>query len=826
MLAALSGAALMLPGVAGAASAAAEPRANVQYGHYDEEGDRITTDVYHGDFVLPVSDYFEFTFSFDQDTYSGATPSYTVPSGISDAVTAASDIDPVSLGLRTLLLNPRFQATSREVLNDIAAGNLPPPQKPTDVTKEILRRLARQPQGDLGKPLQVMSPQPLETRNQPVLGGNFYLGPATLSLSGGYSLEPDFQATFGSGNLSLELNDKLTTLSAGYSQSNNKIIRKPVSLGGPHDHSSGGKENFEATSIYRTINLGLTQVLDKNTLFRLNGGYSWRRGFLSNPYKLVYIKDEITLDEFIQVSFIDGAKDWSSVTNLDVAGFDLFREVRPDRRNQWTVSAGLNHYFDFLDASLHFDYRYFWDNWDIKSHTFDLAWYQNLPFGVTFTPNFRYYSQSAAFFYAPFYLSPRADGFYSSDYRLSGFGKIRAGLTFSKRFAKGIELVAGFEYSIHKGSLKLGGGGEKDYADIDSYLLHAGLRMALADFSRNLDSGMGHHHRHHHAWPVPAGVMFAHMLPAANDFMVSYNYAYSNMSSGMQTSGRHHVSDQELIDKACDGGVCSFIPNRMVMHMHMLNFMYAPTSWLNLMVMPQFVHKKMDMVPLPNQPPETEGGDHRATGLGDTLLIALVKLFDVDGHHAHLGLGVSAPTGRVDITFNGLPDARDNPIQSFGMQLGSGTWDFKPSLTYTGGHERWYWGAQVNATVRLEDRNKKGYALGNEIQGHVWGGYKVMDWLAFSVRNSYRVTGDVRGNIDQDVPTFANGDPQLTPLENPRNWGGKFWDIGVGVSLKAPAGAYSGHHLSVEWLQPVIHNLNGYQLQRDGTLLVRWGYHF
>jgi len=826
VLLAMTGAALLLPGVdTEAASPLPEPRATARYGHYAEKGDRIRTDVYHGDFVLPVNDNFEFTFSFDQDTYVGATPSYTVPSGISEAITAASDIDPVSLGLRTLLLNPRFPSTLIDVINDIGSGKLPPT---TNVNIEILRRLTELPVPDFNKPVQVMAPQPLETRNQPVLGGNFYFGPMTLNLSGGYSNEPDFHSVFGSGNISLELNHKLTTLSAGYSQANNEIIRKAVSLGGPHDHSTGGKEDFVADNIFRTINLGLTQVLDKNTLFHLNGSYTRQRGFLSNPYKLVFINGEITLEEFNQVSFVEGAKDWSSVTDLEVAGFDLFREVRPDRRNEWSIATGINHHFDSLNASLHFDYRYFWDNWDIQSHTFELTWYQDLPFGITITPNIRYYSQTSAFFYRPFFLTPRADGKYSSDYRLSGFGKISGGLTITKQFVKGLWLDAGFEYSTHKGALKLGGNGEKHFSDIDSYIIHAGLHMALADFGKNMGAAYSHHEHHGHpGMHPPAGVMFAHMLNKANDFMVSYNYAYSNNSNEIQTSGRHHVSEQELIDKACDGGVCSFIPARMVMHMHMLSFMYAPTDWLNLMVMPQFAFKKMDMVPLPNQAPGTQGGDHEADGLGDTLMVGLVRLFDIGHHHAHLGLGFSAPTGRTNLTFNGLePDQQSNPIQSFNMQLGSGTWDFKPSLTYTGYHHHWFWGAQVNATVRMQDKNKRGYALGNEIQGTAWGGYQLLDWLAFSLRNNYRVTGDVRGKIDQDIPLGANGDPQLTPLENPRNQGGKFWDIGFGVTLSVPDGPFSGHHLSVEWLQPVIDNVNGYQLERDGMLRVRWGYHF
>ncbi|MFM8332395.1 MAG: DUF3570 domain-containing protein, partial [Candidatus Methylumidiphilus sp.] len=78
-LAALTSAALSLPGLTLAAVPVAEAEGNVQYGHYQESGNRITVDVYHGDFVLPVNDRIEFTFSIDRDTYSGASPAYSLP---------------------------------------------------------------------------------------------------------------------------------------------------------------------------------------------------------------------------------------------------------------------------------------------------------------------------------------------------------------------------------------------------------------------------------------------------------------------------------------------------------------------------------------------------------------------------------------------------------------------------------------------------------------------------------------------------------------------------------------------------------------------------
>lgn len=827
---ALTCAAISLPGIqAKAAVPVAEAESNIQYGYYREQGDRMQAQVYHTDFVLPFADRVEFTVSADFDTYVGATPLYSTPDSVPDIIAAASaEFEAAWHMASPLLFSDESTAIenginqeifSREFFNyfvDPFNGNFNvKPEFKKEGKVRTIEQFINFPIELSAKTKQVMAEQPRESRTMPILGANIYLGPVTLGFSGGFSTEPDFSSAFASSNFSWEFNDKLSAMSVGYALTSNEIGR---SGGHGAAHHSGFSEELEETSTFNNFTWGFSQILSKNTLLQLNTGYTAQRGYLSNPYKFVYVRGEVTAEDYYnlleETQLSDG--DWAKYTDLEVVGVDIFREARPRDRDQWFFATQINQHIPALDASVHFNYRYYKDSWKIRSHTFELTWYQSLPFGITITPHARYYSQSSADFFAPYFLAPRADGHYSSDYRLSSYGKVSSGLSVSKQFAKGIRLDAGFEYYIHKGSLKMGGDGVGDYADITSYLLNASLNVNLSSLGRAMGGHKGHNMHVHHASHPPAGVMAGHMLGKAGDMMVGYQYMYLDRA-GDTVKGAHNASDQSIINNACMSKLCSSKAREMTMHMHMFNLMYAPTDWLNLMVMPQIISMEMDMGVLPGaDPDEAHEGAHLSEGLGDTLMLGLFKLFENSNHHLHLGLGISAPTGDTNATLSGL---EETDLQGYGMQLGSGTWDFKPSLTYSAQTEKWFWGAQVNATKRLQHRNKEGYAFGDEIQGTAWGGYSFLSWLSGSVRGIYTAQSAVRGLYDGQSLLSA-------PTDFPENYGGQFWDVGIGMTASIPAGNMAGNSFSVEWVQPVKHDYNGYQLERDGSLSVRWGYAF
>ena len=319
--------------------------------------------------------------------------------------------------------------------------------------------------------------------------------------------------------------------------------------------------------------------------------------------------------------------------------------------------------------------------------------------------------------------------------------------------------------------------------------------------------------------------MFSHMLPQADDWMVGYNFMYGR-KAGDILNGTHSVSDQAIVDNACSSSIkCRFIQPYMDMTMHMINIMYAPTDWLNLMIMPQFVEMDMNLRELTGRPDPVDGvhehtgiGGHATGGVGDTSFMSLVKLFEHPGHHFHLGLGISAPTGDVDLQFRRIA-REDGGIVHFMMQLGSGTWDFLPSLTYTGESNKWSWGAQVSSVIRLEEQNQSGYRLGDSLKSTVWGGYQVTDWLSTSLRGVYSVQGSIKGDFNK----FSS---RAGPMDFPGNHGGRYWDLGIGIKATIPKGDLAGNSFAFEWLQPIQDDVNGYQIEREGALSASWSYAF
>lgn len=299
----------------------------------------------------------------------------------------------------------------------------------------------------------------------------------------------------------------------------------------------------------------------------------------------------------------------------------------------------------------------------------------------------------------------------------------------------------------------------------------------------------------------PAGVMYEH-LHRQGEWMVGYRAMFQRSDDL-----RHGGSDVGLGDLADQG--YSVAPTNMTMTMHMLDIMYAPTDDLTLMLMPQYMTMDMTMTPAGlshhdshGMPVHTESHSHGVSALGDTVMAALFRLGRVANQEFIGTLGVSAPTGDVH---------KKNPNGTFmhyGMQVGTGTWDLLPSFTYLGRDDALTWGAQAGAALRLEDRNKAGFAFGERYHLTGWSAWRFAPWISASARLQYTKEGDIDGHFD-------GPHNHASPADRQPNYGGEWTEVGLGINTAMQSGTFGGMRIAAEYVFPLRDHYRGYQLARQ-----------
>ncbi|MGZ6005561.1 MAG: DUF3570 domain-containing protein [Candidatus Saccharimonadales bacterium] len=397
-LAALTLATLALPGIIPSVAAQAEYfDLNSQFSRYSESGNRMKIDVYQASAVIPVSERFNLNINGVKDIITGASPVMNIPKAN-------------------------------------------------------------------GQPYQVLSGASIkDVRDAFDIAGTYTHGLGNVGIDVGHSSENDYNSTFFNVDSRFELNQKRTTLATGYSFSSDNVWAidhcpphcvTPNGSGLSNLGLTGGNTTPPPPTIgtYRRADvggekythqglLGVTQILDKDSLVQANLTYTHNQGYLSDPYKAVYTP-------------------WVTTPYPGYSDFGGYsHDTRPSNRDQFAVLMRYVHHFSSLNsAAMHLDYRYYADTWGINANTFEFSWIQPIWSGWEITPRARYYSQDSANFYQPYFTAARTDGYYSSDYRLASFGAISGGAQLSKEFFDRLSLAFGIDFYQRQESYKMNGG--------------------------------------------------------------------------------------------------------------------------------------------------------------------------------------------------------------------------------------------------------------------------------------------------------------------------------------------------------------------------------
>lgn len=214
-------------------------------------------------------------------------------------------------------------------------------------------------------------------RNEFIVG----VSSSALTATYYYSNEIDYVGRMATVSTNFDFNQKNSNLAMTYSYGWDRI--KPL-----------GTDTLHTQQVH-SVNATLTQALNPKLIGRAGVDFSYVQGFQSNPYRTVN------------------------------GGGQILLENHPLSRTRGAVFLKLVRYFA-TETSFMGEYRFYLDDWDVQSHTFNFFFHQYFNENVLIRYRYRYYVQTAANFYRSTYGTVQP--YMTSDYKLEAFNAHLFGL--------------------------------------------------------------------------------------------------------------------------------------------------------------------------------------------------------------------------------------------------------------------------------------------------------------------------------------------------------------------------------------------------------------
>jgi hypothetical protein len=226
-----------------------------------------------------------------------------------------------------------------------------------------------------------------------------------------FSREKDYQSLGADGKLSVELLQRLVTVTVGGGYNRDRVFPvggTPVPLSdGSTLLGFGPNPKRVATGL-----VGISRVLTRRWLVGVDASRMQERGYLTEPYKVVSLLEADT---------------GSPVGELT--------DKRPGTRRRTDVLA--SSVYHLATDVFYSSYRYYWDDWGVRSHTLDLKYRRELQRESYLQPHVRLYTQTPADFFRFGLIrgSPLPE-FATSDYRLGPLHSATLGATYGFRIPR------------------------------------------------------------------------------------------------------------------------------------------------------------------------------------------------------------------------------------------------------------------------------------------------------------------------------------------------------------------------------------------------------
>lgn len=257
-------------------------------------------------------------------------------------------------------------------------------------------------------------------------------GQAILGIEQGLSVNSSLAVNlYRSQEIDYVSNSIIGTLSRDFNQQNTKL-----SMRGQFIDDRVGKilDDGDIVNQKKWSFWGLatfSQILSSTTVFDVTYDVLLQQGFLSDPYRQVKVFD---------------------INNA----FTTTDELHPDNRLRHALTSNINKLMPQVKASLRASYRYYFDDWEISSHTVDFQFSKYIVDDFITRFNYRYYSQTGSFFYEDRYVGDDFlnDAYRTSDYKLRAFNSNNFGISLTYLLRGLAESKPDFNF-LEKSSLEL-----------------------------------------------------------------------------------------------------------------------------------------------------------------------------------------------------------------------------------------------------------------------------------------------------------------------------------------------------------------------------------
>jgi hypothetical protein len=394
---------------------------DVSYRHefYREDDHRMKVDTDSASFDIGLGPHVRLTGEYVYDAISGATPTGAPPQSKWPFPSFGQDVNQYYLSVyndpnNLILYNSGYFNSYHDYTNYVALNTPFIGANATNYAKQVYGALTNSPSyRNTHVPLtELHDKRRAFSMSAPI---TFGIHQFTPELS--YSKESDYRSAGLALKYAVLLNNKNTTLNAGWSRNADRVR---------------DDQFVWQRKVSDDFMVGVTQLLTPKSYFTVDLTYAQEFGYLSDPYRGVMAEENLP-----QPNPEDAV---------------LIPEVRPGHRTKEIVFGSFTQFIEPLHGSAEVSYRFFHDSYGIFAHTAELAWHQKIGRALVLTPAFRYYNQTAADFYYELVQDyNNLPPVYSADYRLSALQTFNLSANLSYRPCKYFMIDVGYSRYIMQG---------------------------------------------------------------------------------------------------------------------------------------------------------------------------------------------------------------------------------------------------------------------------------------------------------------------------------------------------------------------------------------